>query len=88
MREEFARTVAAVKKLQTHRSNSLYRDFVDLLNELREDIRLANDYEDDNNQFLRNQGSIRILSELIKNMTAQPQQEEKPVIYDGGYTDI
>jgi len=88
MKEEFRRTTEALAKLQTHRSESLYLDFKDLLKELQEDIRLANDYEADVNQLFRNQGAVRIIDDLLKGMNAQPKKEKKPQIYDGGYTDI
>lgn len=88
MKEEFKRTTEALAKLQTHRSEGLYKDFLDLLIELQEDIRIANDYEDDVNQLFRNQGAIRNLTDLIDNMKRKPAEVKKPMIYDGAYTDI
>ena len=86
MNEQLYNTVKALNAIKSYKGQAVYSLLIDLVESLRQDIRLANDTEPDTTQIFRNQGGIHWLGQLVKQMKSQPR--EKSHGFDGAYTDI
>lgn len=86
MDKQLNNTVKALALVQSYKGQAVYSLLIDLVESLRQDIRLANDTEPDTTEIFRNQGGIHWLGQLVKQMKSEPRVLSKG--HDGAYTDI
>jgi len=86
MDRQLNNTVKALALVQSYKGQAVYSLLIDLVESLRQDIRLQNDTEPEATEIFRNQGGVHWLGQLVKQMKSEPRVKTK--VHDGAYTEI